>query len=344
MRRFVYHIALLFYFVCGFVLCGKSQDIHFSQFQAAPMNLNPALAGNFTGDMRLIGNYRDQWRTVTVPFQTFGVSADVNGQEFFGIANSGGGISVYNDIAGDSRFNTFQLNFTGSYTIPFNRNFSRYLSMGLQAGFTQRRLNYDALKFDSQYDPETGYDPGAGHGEVFDRASRYYPNVNLGLYYHHKINDYQTYNFGLSTYNITKPGQSYFDNPDIGLDRRFNFHVDGNIYVNDDWDFLPALLLMNQGTYFELTAGGSMKYALSESFEETQQNIYYGLYSRIGDAAYLQFGYEHGNWRAGVSFDFNYSGLVPASYGIGGPEFSFVYILDALFYHREHYQICPEFL
>jgi len=40
----------------------KAQDPHFSQFYAAPLYLNPALAGTSAGNYRVGVNYRDQWR------------------------------------------------------------------------------------------------------------------------------------------------------------------------------------------------------------------------------------------------------------------------------------------
>ena len=39
----------------------KAQDPAFSQFFASPLTLNPALTGKFNGDVRVAGNYRDQW-------------------------------------------------------------------------------------------------------------------------------------------------------------------------------------------------------------------------------------------------------------------------------------------
>ena len=54
----------------------QAQDIHFSQFYAAPMLTNPANTGNFTGSVRLGLNYRDQWGSVTVPYKTFSAYAD----------------------------------------------------------------------------------------------------------------------------------------------------------------------------------------------------------------------------------------------------------------------------
>src|SRR6187200_2779233 len=60
--------------LCGMLLTltlpGFSQDIHFSQFFEAPLLRNPALAGIFSGDMRLQAVYRTQWQSVTVPYQT----------------------------------------------------------------------------------------------------------------------------------------------------------------------------------------------------------------------------------------------------------------------------------
>ncbi|HET9279065.1 MAG TPA: type IX secretion system membrane protein PorP/SprF, partial [Flavitalea sp.] len=44
-----------------FALSAKSQDLHLSQFFETPLLRNPALAGIFTGDVRVQAVYRDQW-------------------------------------------------------------------------------------------------------------------------------------------------------------------------------------------------------------------------------------------------------------------------------------------
>ncbi|MCB9047123.1 MAG: type IX secretion system membrane protein PorP/SprF [Chitinophagales bacterium] len=54
----------------------QAQDVHFTQFNAAPLILNPAFTGNFDGKMRASAIYRDQWRSVTVPFKTIAISVD----------------------------------------------------------------------------------------------------------------------------------------------------------------------------------------------------------------------------------------------------------------------------
>ena len=49
----------------------QAQDVHFSQFYAAPLLVNPAQTGNFSGTARVGANYRDQWGSITVPYRTF---------------------------------------------------------------------------------------------------------------------------------------------------------------------------------------------------------------------------------------------------------------------------------
>ena len=55
-----------------------AQDPHFSQIQYNPLYLNPAYAGvtEYGKANRLTGLYRDQWRTLPVPYSTTTASYD----------------------------------------------------------------------------------------------------------------------------------------------------------------------------------------------------------------------------------------------------------------------------
>ena len=57
-------------------LAAAAQDIHFSQFFEAPLLRNPALAGVFTGDLRVQSIYRTQWQSVTTPYQTVSLNGE----------------------------------------------------------------------------------------------------------------------------------------------------------------------------------------------------------------------------------------------------------------------------
>ena len=54
----------------------RTQDIHFSQFFETPLVRNPALAGIFSGDIRVQAVYRNQWNSVTVPYKTGSFNAE----------------------------------------------------------------------------------------------------------------------------------------------------------------------------------------------------------------------------------------------------------------------------
>ena len=138
------------------------QDIHYSQFYNSPLNINPALTGVFNGDVRIIGSVRDQWSQVPVPYTTFSGNYDQKyytknrDKGFFGF----GAIFNY-DQAGDARFNTSQLNLTGSYSYLLNRN--NILTGGLLLGFSTEGFDQGAFTWD-QYWTGVAVDPSQGSG------------------------------------------------------------------------------------------------------------------------------------------------------------------------------------
>jgi hypothetical protein len=83
-----------------FIICTQqlhSQDIHFSQFSEAPLLRNPALAGLFSGDLRLQSVYRTQWQSVTVPYQT----TSLNGEYKMSVGKSEDYITIGGQILYD---------------------------------------------------------------------------------------------------------------------------------------------------------------------------------------------------------------------------------------------------
>jgi len=74
------------------------QDIHWTQFNDNPLFQNPGNAGAFPEDIRFIANYRNQWRSVTVPFSTNSFSADTRYKDW------GVGLLAFHDQVGDGKF------------------------------------------------------------------------------------------------------------------------------------------------------------------------------------------------------------------------------------------------
>jgi len=149
-RRFTYYSVLLCLALQCVTSSLRAQDVHFSQFFNVPGNYNPADAGRFDGDYRVASVYRNQWRTVTVPFQTFGLSADAN--KLIPKRPIGTGLAFFRDQAGDGKFTTTQLNLSGSYLLPFLKDTTQNISLGLQMGLTNKSIDFDALEWGNQFD------------------------------------------------------------------------------------------------------------------------------------------------------------------------------------------------
>ena len=73
-RKHIYTTLIAFCLMQGVL---KAQDINFSQFYDVPMLRNAALAGIFTGDVRLTSAYRNQWQAVTVPYRTIALGVEI---------------------------------------------------------------------------------------------------------------------------------------------------------------------------------------------------------------------------------------------------------------------------
>lgn len=344
-----YRLLLLSLYVAILLFQGhqvQAQDIHFSQFVSSPLTLNPALTGNFDGAYRFAGIYRKQWRSVTVPYNTIGISAD--SRDIGRSKNSGLGINMFYDQAGDSHLSMLQVNLSGALYFPVKRRIklTDYFVLGLQGGFTQRWIDYSKLRFNSQYlnNPKSGggsFDPGNPTDENFITDSKFYPNINAGLAYTREINSRNNYTVGLSVFNINTPNQS-FTGDFVQLDRRLNIHFNGEYMLKHHIDILPQVLLMRQGTYTELSVGGAAKYILNPN-KNRYRAIYGGIYTRALDAAYLLVGMDYNDIYTAISYDINYSRLIPASQMRGALEVSVIYIIRKL-PNRRQYRHCPDFM
>ena len=86
MNRFLITIFLL---CTAYVI--QAQDIHFSQFYASPLTLNPAATGDFKGDWRINNIYRKQWNAISPGYMTNALGFDMPvylaGEKFSGGIN-----------------------------------------------------------------------------------------------------------------------------------------------------------------------------------------------------------------------------------------------------------------
>lgn len=326
---------LLAAFTCGTL---RAQDIHFSQFFNAPYAQNPGNIGQFDGQYRLGMVYRQQWRSVTVPYSTFGIGGDA--ANLAGVEGLGLGAWLYNDRAGTSRLNTFHADLGASWTVALDAGRHHHLSAGTQFGFTQVGISTGGLRFDAQYNGFS-YDPSLGTGEQIPRDARSRADVHAGVGYRWSPDKRHAFHGGLALFNLTTPDVSLFNAQPSPLDLRTVVHAGAQFPVSEKLDLLPMLQWQGQGKFRELDAGGMLRYILLDRWG-LLRTVQAGLFMRAKDAGYLYAGLEHDGWTIGASYDINLSRLEPASRNRGGFEVTAIRVFRKRPAVPVHFKACPD--
>lgn len=335
MRRIIICLSI---FLVGFV-SSNAQDIHFSQFYLSPLNLNPAMTGVMNCNSRLVANYRNQWASVlkSNAFSTYSVSYDqkipVGRDDYFGI----GGV-FWGDRAGESRFSTTTAKLSMSYSkrMGGNRKTSNYLVVGAQGGVAQRSIDFLSLRWPNQHDGEGGFDPTKPSGENTLNDNFLFADAEAGLLWFH-VSEKNSFYAGAAFHHLNRANQSFFEGEENLLYSRLTGHIGGEFEVGQKVGLVPGVIVMKQGPSFQLNAGNSFKFILSQNRDEYQA-FQVGAWARFAnryetpeqtgilvDAAILSTRFDYNNFSLGFSYDINVSDLATASNGNGAFEFALVY-------------------
>lgn len=313
------------------LLCNSfisAQDIHFSQYYASPLTLNPALTANINGVFRGAVNYRNQWFTIPTmnsiaPYQTYQASFDMPilrerlGNDAFGF----GGM-FYSDRAGDGALTTF----CGMASVAYHKAVDRYgrarLSVGLQGGVMSKQIKMNNLVFENQLDG-FGFNTQLPNGEAAGNKTVIYPDVNAGALWSHAVKEKFRYYVGFSMNHIARPKESFLNDDGNRLNYRYNVHGGMDIFLNRDNSFSmsPTFLFMLQGNAIQYNAGLGLNYWMNDDLA-----IFGGGWYRVNDAVILNAGVEFYNVRVGLSYDINHTDLKTATHAQGGLELSVIYV------------------
>lgn len=310
--------------------CAFAQDVHFTQFNATPLLLNPAFTGAFDGPIRASAIYRDQWRSVvgTAAYRTIAVSADMPiVRDLSGDDYLAAGIQLYNDQAGDGNLS----NFSGLLSVAYHKFLGitgdKTLSVGLQGGYTSKSIDLSKLYFGNQYKDGTFINPSS---TFLNGDPVKYFTVNAGVSYSQKISDRFSFSLGAAGNNLNQPKESLQQkkNSDVGLGMRLAGQIGAILYTGERLSLRPGILYQTQTATSEIIAGNEFHYILGGDPEirSISTNIFVGGWYRNQDAVMVTAGIEYRGIRVGVAYDYNTSGLKTASNGNGGFEISLRYI------------------
>jgi type IX secretion system PorP/SprF family membrane protein len=293
-----------------------AQDPVFSQFYAAPLQLNPAFAGTSLAP-RVTANYRNQWSPYEGGYETYAVAYEQSVESL----NSGFGLMVLSDNEGNGIFRTNRVSAFYGYNARINRETG--IRFGIEGGLIQRRIDWNRLIFPDQLDPLQGPTGPSGpfpSDELPpDNLNRRMLDIGAGILVYSR----RAYG-GFALSHLNSPDASLLEinnNLGVGIPLRMTLHGGLEIPLEagnnrGDAAFIsPNLLLMKQGEFAQVNGGAY--FGLGNFFA----GAWYRHTINNADAAIALVGVRHGIFRLGYSFDFTISELSLQRTG-GGHELS----------------------
>ena len=291
--------------VCCGMRSGFAQDVHFSQFYANPLYLNPAFAGSRICP-RIITNFREQWPSVTGDFMSYSASFD---QHFEAISGGLGVIFLGDQAAvGTVKTNAFSLIY--SYNLEITQKVS--MRMALQATFQQKSLDWTKLTFGDMIDPKFGFVYETREDVKY--LSKGLLDFSLGFVVYS-----DKYYGGVAVNHFTQPKEGFLvegDNDMSNLPMKITAHGGavfnikqtskshnsfGDMSISPNLIFQYQAKMSNGAAYSTLNAG-------------TYFNVYpltVGAWYRMGfenpDAVIALFGFEYNRVKLGYSYDITIS-------------------------------------
>ena len=330
-----------------------AQDANFSQYYAAPLYLNPALAGidpNITVGL----NYRSQLKNDLYPNQSsqFSFILPIMGKGNGPNHKGGLGLSAYNEIAGqNSNFKVTGVNLTGAYNLHLNQDGSQKITFAIQGGFINKQIDFTNLTWGSQFDPFVGFDTSIDPSINFLNESTLYPVFNAGLMWYTSLggedaNGSSAY-FGLSVGNINEPDESLLDGEPLKLPRLFRVNTGIDLGLSQKITLSPNILLKYQNGVFQFNAGTYLYYDLANTESDAGPaftRLILGAWYRYGDSFILATGINKNQFTVGFSYDMRVSSLRHPDIGSGAYEVSFTYRFkrkekEATYEHKPRFTI-----
>ncbi|MFZ4542685.1 MAG: PorP/SprF family type IX secretion system membrane protein [Saprospiraceae bacterium] len=337
--------------IISFLFCSSlfAQDIHFTQFYASPLNLNPALTGAFNGKYRVAMVYRDQWRGVTKSsFQTYSGAIDLR----FNVNDKkvkkdvvAVGMVFNSDKANVINYNSNSILLSGAYTKCLNTENSQFLSVGLQGGIGQRNLNFDNLNFPNQFNGVDKYNLASN--EVYPTNNFAFPDLSTGLNYAYNPRRNTSLFAGLSAQHLFSPNVSFFEKTNGGnknLERKYVAHFGAQLPFGFRNSIMPRAYAAVQGNHAQLNLGTNFRLQFSD-YGNTALHV--GGWARtvrssntVGfDAAAVLIGFELNNFLMGFSYDINLKGLTSYNRNQNAFEISLGYLGE----YENDAILCPKF-
>lgn len=229
----------------------QAQDHQYSQFFNSPVYLNPALNGQFEGDLRMNLIYRNQWTSLQNN-PTY-VTASID----YKIPKYSGGFGLMLTRGAEGAAYLTKTNVSGIYSYSVGSD-DIILSFGLQAGVTNRSISWSNLVFSDQIDPKLGFDPSLiTTAEMPAYNNKFYFDSGAGV--NLVLGDFM---LGSAVQHLNRPNESFTGAKSI-LPMRIDAHASyifdldkyENLYDDEKSFLIPSVVAYKQANEQSVSAG-----------------------------------------------------------------------------------------
>jgi len=292
----------------------------FSQFYAAPLYTNPALAGAVKCG-RFSVNYRNQWSMIPGAFTSINASFDQHFNELSGAL----GFVVTNLREGNGSYSTTNIGAIYSYNLQINDVFS--IKTAVQASFVNRYIDWANLTFPDQFDAQLGLVRPTSQEQNLPNSptSKNYADFSTGI-----IGYSENFYAGFAVHHLSRPNEGFTGVAKLPM--KFTAHAGAVIdlqpkqrrFRNPDAPTLsPNIIYQQQGTAQQINYGIYLNNIVP--------SVVFGLWYRQTiafnqpESVIFLVGIRHNSLSAGYSYDLSISKLHRVSGG--SHELSMAYLL-----------------
>lgn len=284
------------------------QNIHYTQFDATPLLVNPAYTGLFDGNLRANGIYHNQWASATLPYTTIALSADKkvladNRNDYLAV-----GAQFMKDILGDGNLSNLSIlfsaaghKFLGTTDSDGNRRF--LLSAGIEGGYVHNSYDVSGIFFDNTYEH---------HGNWIMPIIKPQPDhyvVNSGVSFSHFFSNKFSYTVGASANYLTQPKDSSGRtlNRQSHSDLNYILSFNAMACVSERFSVRPGIFYQLYKMNNDLIAGNEFHYKITgrQSGKKAAMAVFAGIWYSSAKVYSITTGIEHNILRVCLGYEIN---------------------------------------
>ena len=307
--------------ICFILLIAKGQDFRYTQYQYAPLIVNPALTAS-AYHLTFQANYRLQYRQPGPNYYTPAITFIAPFVKNESQRRWGGlGLSAISDKAGDAP-QLINQGLSLSYAQNLYLGSGMNMSLGLQYGLYERRFDIQGLTSGSQYSNTIGFDPNASLNEPFLQSKVSYSDISAGVFLCKEDSNFnQVYYVGLSSRYLNRPDINFINyesrnTKDANLNPSVTLIAGIRIFNSDHWSITPDLQVNHFNNRNIINAGVGFHFKPEIDKESVFSNTRFSLIPRYVYRNSYGLGFEmrkqnffvmvhyetylaHATWRAG---------------------------------------------